>query len=94
MIVIGLVIWKKYRLSQAEKKNGTSAKSVQNTVFQREREIIELVIRGKTNEEIADGLFISIKTEKYHLYNVFQKMGVKNRLQLINFIRSKPFEKK
>lgn len=55
--------------------------------------MIELVIRGKTNEEIADELFISIKTVKYHLYNVFKKLGVKNRLQLMNAFNSNSHRK-
>jgi|GEM_PF-4237275 len=53
-------------------------------ISKREAEIIELVIRGKTNQEIEDELFISIKTVKVHLYNIYQKLEVKNRLQLIN----------
>ena len=93
MIVIGLFVWKKYRLFQAEKQLDLSQICSECNISKREKEIIELVIQGKTNEEIADELFISIKTVKYHLYNVFQKMGVKNRLQLINSIRSKPSEK-
>jgi DNA-binding CsgD family transcriptional regulator len=59
------------------------------SLSKREQELFVLVAEGKTNEEIADELFISIKTVKHHIYNVFQKMGVKNRLQLINSIRSK-----
>ena len=44
-------------------------------------------MQGKTNKEIEDDLFISIKTVKAHLYNVYKKMGVKNRLELINKIQ-------
>lgn len=49
----------------------------------REAEIIEILLGGRTNQEIADALFISRKTVENHLYNVFQKMGVANRVQLI-----------
>jgi len=53
----------------------------------REKEIIALVISGKTNKEIEKELFISLKTVKSHLYNVYQKLNVQNRLQLMNTVR-------
>ncbi len=56
-------------------------------ITKREREIIVLVLKGKTNKEIERDLFISERTVKAHLYNVFQKAGVKNRLQLANLIQ-------
>jgi len=48
----------------------------------REIEIIALVCRGKTNQEIAEELCISTQTVKDHNYNIFRKTGVKNRTQL------------
>ncbi len=54
----------------------------------REEEIALLVVRGLSNSEIGDKLCISVRTVESHLYNVFQKTGVKNRVQLINFISS------
>ena len=52
----------------------------------RETEIFLLVIQGKNNREIQDELFISYHTVKNHIYNIFRKMNVKNRYQLINLI--------
>jgi ligand-binding sensor domain-containing protein/DNA-binding CsgD family transcriptional regulator len=49
----------------------------------REREIVRLLLRGKSNREIEDALFISMGTVKNHIYRIFQKLGVKNRAQLI-----------
>lgn len=54
----------------------------------REDEIIQQALSGKTNNEIADTLCISVRTVESHLYNIFQKTGVKNRVQLINLIAS------
>lgn len=47
----------------------------------REMEILELISRSMTNEEIADKLFISPKTVKTHLRNTFMKAGIKNRVE-------------
>jgi DNA-binding NarL/FixJ family response regulator len=47
----------------------------------REMEIMELISHSMTNEEIADKLFLSPKTVKTHLRNIFQKAGIKNRVE-------------
>lgn len=56
-------------------------------ITKREQEIILLMLKGKGNKEIEDELFISMNTVKNHIYNIYQKLGVKNRLQINNFIR-------
>jgi DNA-binding CsgD family transcriptional regulator len=53
----------------------------------REREIVEMIREGKTNQEIADSLFISLATVKDHNYNIFRKTGVRNRVELANLFR-------
>ena len=55
-------------------------------ISSREWEIIELLIKGLSNSQIADTLFISQKTVKNHIYHIYQKLGIKNRLELINKI--------
>jgi LuxR family transcriptional regulator of csgAB operon len=47
----------------------------------RETEILAMVAVGVKNEEIADRLCISPHTVKTHIYNIFKKIGVPNRLQ-------------
>jgi DNA-binding CsgD family transcriptional regulator len=53
----------------------------------REQEIITLICRGKKNRDIEDALYISLQTVKNNIYNIYKKMKVKNRVELINFIR-------
>ena len=50
----------------------------------REAEIAGLVLSGKSNRDIAAQLYISSETVKKHIYNIYQKTGAKNRLQLMN----------
>ena len=47
----------------------------------RQTEILALVAVGATNEQIADKLCISPQTVKSHLYNIFKKINVPNRVQ-------------
>ncbi len=51
-------------------------------ISKRELDVIHLVCSGKSNQEIADTLFISLGTVKDHLYNIYKKIGIKNRTQL------------
>lgn len=47
--------------------------------------ILKLVLKGLSNQKIADALSISDKTVKFHLYKIFKKLSVKTRSQLIIF---------
>ncbi|OFW27722.1 MAG: hypothetical protein A3J28_04535 [Acidobacteria bacterium RIFCSPLOWO2_12_FULL_60_22] len=63
-------------LKPAGKPNGKGELS------RRELEVIQLVIQGCKNKEIAQKLFISEKTVKNHLSAIFNKLGVTDRLEL------------
>ena len=56
------------------------------SISNREREIMDLILKGKSNKEIEDMLFISYNTVKNHIYNLYQKLGVKSRGQMIHFV--------
>ncbi len=58
-----------------------------HNISSREQEIISYILKGKSNKEIEDELYISLKTVKSHIYNIYQKIGVKNRLELINVLQ-------
>ncbi len=49
----------------------------------RELEVLGLVVRGKTNQEIAQSLFISKATAKVHVRHIISKLGVSYRTQLV-----------
>ncbi len=51
---------------------------------QREKEVIDLLIQGKTNQQIADELFISLSTIKFHLGNIYKKAEVKNKSEALS----------
>jgi DNA-binding NarL/FixJ family response regulator len=52
-----------------------------DSLTSREMEILELISHSMTNEEIAEKLFISPKTVKTHLRNIFVKADIKNRVE-------------
>ena len=53
-------------------------------ISRREREIIEQILEGRSNKEIKAELKIAYSTVKNHLYNIYQKLGVNSRAQLIH----------
>lgn len=48
---------------------------------EQELNILALIVDGKTNKQIADELVITLGTTKWHVHNILQKLGVKNRTQ-------------
>jgi two-component system, NarL family, response regulator LiaR len=49
----------------------------------REKEVLTLLVKGHTNSEIASQLSISMATTKYHLMNIFTKLGAKSRVEAV-----------
>jgi DNA-binding NarL/FixJ family response regulator len=58
-----------------------STQSPEIDLSSREWEVLELVAKGRTNPQVADFLTISENTVKFHLQNIFQKLGVTNRTE-------------
>lgn len=56
---------------------------IQKGLSSREAEVAELVTKGLSNKEVANQLFVTEKTVKFHLTNIYKKMNVKSRAQLI-----------
>ncbi|MDH4196430.1 MAG: LuxR C-terminal-related transcriptional regulator [Candidatus Aminicenantes bacterium] len=57
-------------------------------ISKREEEVVLQICAGKTNKEISEALFISLQTVKDHVYRIFQKTDVRNRVQLTNLVQS------
>ena len=53
------------------------------TLTEREREVLHLMMDGLNNAQIADKLFVSLSTVKYHISNILMKLGVDNRVAAV-----------
>jgi LuxR family transcriptional regulator, maltose regulon positive regulatory protein len=53
----------------------------------RENEVHELLAQGLTNEEIAKQLYISLSTTKVHIKHIYEKLGVRSRLEAARALR-------
>ena len=55
----------------------------ENVLTEREMEVLQCLVEGMSNKEIADRLFISDKTVKIHVSKIFKKFDVKSRSQVV-----------
>jgi len=60
-----------------------ASSSIAESLTNREKEILDLLVQGQANKEIAAKLFVSIDTVKTHLKNIYQKLEVNSRLQAV-----------
>ena len=58
------------------------------SLSKRELEIMALLAQRMRNKEIAEKIFLSAKTVKAHLYNIYQKLNVKSRRQAVEKVRA------
>lgn len=57
-------------------------------ISRREAEVLRLLLEGTSNKDMAEALYVSIKTVEAHITNLYRKTGVRNRLQLLNLLQS------
>ena len=75
-----------------QRENSLLTRCMELGLSQREAEIIELISAGLSNHEIAKKLFLSINTIKTHIKNIFNKLGVSNRISAIHVVTEKQNE--
>ncbi len=56
----------------------------------REFEILQLAISDKSNREIAESIFLSVNTVKFHLKRIYEKLGVSGRKEALQFVIKSP----
>lgn len=79
-------------LSQPERTvSSAPVDQLPEPLSEQEKRVLQLIVAGKSNREIAAELVISVGTAKWHVHNVLQKLGVSNRPQAIARARTLGF---
>ncbi|MBI4499345.1 MAG: response regulator transcription factor [Chloroflexi bacterium] len=86
-VALGPVVAKKL-VSDFLERAGTAAASYDG-LSPREREVLTLVAQGKTNQEIAAALFLSVNTVQTHRAHIMEKLDLHNRTELIKYAMRK-----
>jgi two-component system response regulator NreC len=71
------------RLAAAEAES--RRREEQDPLSEREREVLQLLALGHTNQEIAKQLFISVRTAETHRAHIMQKLGLSGRSELVRY---------
>ncbi len=71
-----------------KQENDFKSDSLILKLSKREKEILELMNEGKSNEQISIELCRSLGTIKLHTHNIYKKLNVKNRVEAINILKS------
>ncbi|MEA2380937.1 MAG: hypothetical protein QOH72_908 [Solirubrobacteraceae bacterium] len=73
------------RLAARERDREREDRQAIETLSPREREVLQLLAEGLGSSEIAERLYISLRTERNHVASIFAKLGVHSRLQAVVF---------
>jgi DNA-binding CsgD family transcriptional regulator/pimeloyl-ACP methyl ester carboxylesterase len=74
---------------KSQGETGESGSAVQHTLSSREVEVLRLVAAGRSNQQIADELVISLNTVRRHVSNIFDKTGAANRADAVSYAHRK-----
>lgn len=85
-------LWRKadliFQLVKADNASDEKIELIFNKykITKREKEIVTQICTGKTNQQIADELFISLQTVKDHTHRIYSKLGINSRMKLVQLI--------
>ncbi|MEU8268193.1 response regulator transcription factor [Sphaerisporangium sp. NPDC049002] len=69
-------------LAQLARPVAVPARAPRETLTERELDVVRLVARGRTNQEVGGELFVSLSTVKTHLGSIQMKLGARNRVEI------------
>lgn len=92
LMFTGLGLWVGQKLISPKKNQGEFKKNEKALdylgISERELEVLKLVAKGLSNQQIADKLFVSINTVKTHLSHLYEKLNVQRRTQAVEKAKS------
>ena len=75
-------------LKKSHHSNDAAPKLQSTSLTKKEKVILNLISEGYSNTRIANSLFVTVHTVKRHIYNIFKKINVNNRVQAVQWLNS------
>jgi len=72
-------------LEERPSKKPTAGHGLVEPLTNREVEVLKLIVKGYTNRQIADHLYLSVRTVESHRANIMDKLGLRSRVELIRY---------
>jgi DNA-binding CsgD family transcriptional regulator len=89
---VGAAAWEERARSELRASGETLRRrgdeSANDALTLQERTIARLVAQGRTNRDVAEQLLLSVRTVEFHLRNVFLKLDVSSRVELVGFAKA------
>lgn len=70
-------------MKRSDKKHQRDQSPKKSLLTRRESEVLQMLIVGKSNKEIANEIYICEKTVEFHLTNIYSKIGVRTRIEAV-----------
>jgi LuxR family maltose regulon positive regulatory protein len=83
-----LAAFQQESIGQVPAEERTKAQALPDPLSQRELQVLQLIVQGASNQEIAQELVITYDTVKRHVSHIFSKLGVNNRVQAVKQARN------
>ena len=80
-LATGMLIARQPTAAPVPEPVNNAAPSLQTLLTHRELQILQLIVDGKTNKEIAAAHFVEVSTVKTHVNNIYTKLAVSNRVE-------------
>lgn len=83
--------WTRHIIEQCKRNSGLQGSKENkdiNLLSIREREVYQLIVKGNSNKEIANALYVSTGTIKNHITSIYKKLKVNNRIEFLNKVDS------
>ncbi|PKM49994.1 MAG: helix-turn-helix transcriptional regulator [Firmicutes bacterium HGW-Firmicutes-7] len=77
------------RIIESEQEQTIQTSKYSNQLTEKEKEVVKLLLRGYTYKGIAENLFITENTMKYHTKNIYQKLNINSKMELIKLFLEK-----
>lgn len=91
LLLIAVALWlkscKKIKKLTRQHRISVAQFCEEHRLTPRECEILTLLLRGRTLSQIEEKIFISRNTIRNHVYHIYKKLGVTNRVDLVNTVR-------
>jgi len=82
-------LYKDWEEGETQEKLSVTQATEKYNLTRQEHQILKLLLAGEDNQKISEELTITINTLKKHIFNIYHKLGIRNRVQLFKLVRER-----
>ena len=86
-LIFGIILISLFLITKTYLLNLRTKPDIQDKLTKQEKRIVLIIKQGKTNKEIATELSISLSTAKTHINNIYKKLNINTRSELLKLVK-------